>query len=88
MTTETVQEQAVGFYVTVRDRAKVGFLLGPYTTHDEALANVGRARDEVMRQDPFGCSFWGFGTARATAKPGRELRPGKLNEVIGLTVVD
>lgn len=81
----TVDARTEGFYVTVRDGAKTGFLLGPYTTHAEAETNVGRARDEVMRQDPFGCSFWGFGTARATAKPGRELKPGKLNDVIGLT---
>jgi hypothetical protein len=80
-----VDAHTEGFYVTVRDRAKAGFLLGPYATHDEALANVGRARDEVMSRDPFGASFWGFGTAKATAKPGRELKPGKLNDVIGLT---
>ncbi|MGY5634217.1 hypothetical protein ACW7N6_38400 [Streptomyces sp. UC1A3] len=85
---EAVDARTEGFYVTVRDGAKVGFLLGPYATHDEALANVDRAREEVMRRDPFGCSFWGFGTAKATAKPGRELKPGKLNDAIGQTAGD
>ncbi|MER7488694.1 hypothetical protein ABTY20_22875 [Streptomyces sp. NPDC126497] len=81
----TVDARTEGFYVTVRDRAKVGFLLGPYATHDEARGEVGRARDEVLSRDPFGASFWSFGTVKATAKPGRELKPGKLNDVIGLT---
>jgi len=72
-----------GFYVTVRDRAKSGFLLGPYATHGEALANVDRARREAVRLDPWG-AFYSYGTAKVTAKPGRELKPGRLNDAIGL----
>lgn len=82
---ETVDARTEGFYVTVRDRAKSGFLLGPYTTHDEAQSNVDRARRYIRDEVDAFASFWGFGTARVTAKPGRELKPGKLNDVIGLT---
>jgi hypothetical protein len=75
---------AVGFYVTVRNGSRKGFLLGPYETHGEALANVDRSRRHVEDHHAYAWG-WGFGTAKATAKPGRRLPPGKLNDRIGLT---
>lgn len=72
-----------GFYVTARDGSKFDFLLGPYGTHAEADANVDRARRYVLDRAPL-ASFWGYGTAKLTRKPGRTLRPGKLNGRIGL----
>jgi hypothetical protein len=51
------------FYVTVRDAGRTGFLLGPYSTHGEALANVKRgtrlAQDANSR-----AVFYAFGTSR------------------------
>lgn len=81
---DTESPVAEGFYVTVRNRAQTGFLLGPYSTHDEALDNVDRAR-EYLREHRTDMWFHDYGTAKATAKPGRELKPGKLNDRIGLT---
>lgn len=83
----TTQVQAEGFYVTVRHGTRAGFLLGPYTTHGEALGNVERARRYALKTD--GDAVWyEFGTAKATAKPGRELKPGRLNNIIGLTAAE
>lgn len=54
----------IGYYVTVRDGARSGFLLGPYRTHGEALGQVDRGRELAERGDPF-AHFYAFGTARA-----------------------
>lgn len=81
---ETATGGAVGFYVTARSGKSAAFLLGPYATHDEALANVDRAKARAIEVYA-NAEFVGYGTAKATSKPGRELRPGKFNDVIGLT---
>jgi hypothetical protein len=52
------------FYVTVKRGEQTGFLLGPYETHEEALANVDRARQLAHDVDPFS-AFDAFGTARS-----------------------
>lgn len=57
----------MGYYVTVRDAGKTGFLLGPYPTHDEALGNVEHGRELALKRDPF-AHFYAFGTARATER--------------------
>ena len=75
---------AKGFYVTVRHAKRSGALLGPYATHGEALANVDRAKRYVLEYVDF-ASFYAYGTAKATAKPGRELPTGRLNDRVGLT---
>lgn len=54
----------LGYYVTVRDAGKTGFLLGPYRTHGESLEQVDRGRELALAADPFAC-FYAFGTARA-----------------------
>lgn len=79
-----VDTRTEGFYVTVRGGARSGFLLGPYATHAEAESNVGRARRYAGQVDDR-AHWYAFGTARATAKPGQALKPGKFNDCIGLT---
>lgn len=74
---------AEGFYVTVRHGKRSGALLGPYATHGEALANVDRAKRYALEYIDL-ASFYAYGTAKTTAKPGRELPTGRLNDIIGL----
>lgn len=74
-----------GFYVIAQRQARTWFLLGPYATQEEASRNVDRARLEVWRTDPWNAVLRTFTTVRRTAKPGRELKPGELNDVIGRT---
>lgn len=75
----------VGFYVTVqRSRGlgrqpRTGLLLGPYTTHDEALANVAVGRRLAHEADPW-TAFDAFGTSKVTSPAGGPLPKGKLNE--------
>ncbi len=52
------------YFVTVRDGARSGFLLGPYDTHSEALENVDRGRHLAESRDGF-AGFYSYGTARA-----------------------
>jgi hypothetical protein len=54
------------YYVTVQDDGRTGFLLGPFKTHEEALAQVNRARDLADRADPF-AAFYAFGTSSLPA---------------------
>jgi hypothetical protein len=51
------------FYVTIRDGARVGFLLGPYASHMTALANVDRGRRLAEQARPDQADFAPFGTA-------------------------
>jgi hypothetical protein len=57
-------EPNASFFVScIEDEGKRrnSFLLGPYTTHAEALANVERGRDLAVRNDPK--AYWySFGT--------------------------
>jgi len=63
------------FYVTTVDAGRVGFLLGPYATHADALANVERGNRLAHEADPRAW-FYAFGTARWT-QPGRR-RPSTV----------
>jgi hypothetical protein len=51
------------FYVTIRDGARVGWLLGPYASHMTALSNVDRGRRMAMASRPDQAAFAAFGTA-------------------------
>ncbi|WP_140427038.1 hypothetical protein [Ensifer aridi] len=56
-----------GFYVSVVDGKRYGFLLGPYPTHDEALANVDRGKSLALagNDDPSNAAWWyAYGTCR------------------------
>jgi len=58
---------AVGFYVSVIDGKRKGFLLGPYTTHADALANVERGKQMALDSDNAGRSwFYAYGTCKLT----------------------
>lgn len=70
------------YYVTMaRDGVGVARLAGPFNTHDEALANVDRVREEAEKADPR-ASFDSFGTAGVVSD---NHRPGVLNERLGIT---
>jgi hypothetical protein len=57
------------FYVTVTDNpqnpraGRVGFLLGPYPMHKQAIANIKRAKRLAAEADPWS-HFYGFGVSR------------------------
>jgi len=55
-----------GYYVTVRDADRVGFLAGPYDTHDEALSRVDDAARRAREADAW-ADFYAFGTSRVKA---------------------
>jgi hypothetical protein len=85
MTTQTLTavdtELREGFYVTVwNGRDRRGWLLGPYSTHDEALANVDIGRREARAVNDR-AHWYFYGTAKVTAK---QLPIGSLNTRIGL----
>lgn len=51
------------YYVTIIRGKRVGFLLGPYSSHDEALTNVDRGKDLAIKADAW-ADFDAFGTSR------------------------
>lgn len=51
------------FYVTARDRERLGFLLGPYTDYRDALANKRRGINLAVAAEPF-AHFFHYGTVR------------------------
>lgn len=53
------------YYVTVTVAGRVGFLLGPYLTHEDALANVKRGKALADKADPWS-HFYAFGTVAVT----------------------
>jgi hypothetical protein len=54
------------YYVTVRNGDRTGWLLGPYRTHREALANVERG-DELACEADRWAWFYAYGTASLPA---------------------
>ena len=56
------------YYVGIKDaeRGRVGYLLGPYDTHGEALANVKRAGDMAEDVDAW-ATFYNIGTCSVPA---------------------
>lgn len=75
-------DAAEAFYVTIRRGRKNGCLLGPYSSREEALAQVDAGRELAVGQDPF-AAFDLFGTARVEQVPGHEteLPSGRLNKL-------
>lgn len=73
----------IGYYVTVKDGKRSGFLLGPFDDHAAALARVDQARKLAEAAD-CRAAFYSFGTGRVE----REILPlGALNgraEIPGL----
>jgi hypothetical protein len=63
-TPEQAEAEGRVFYVTVLDAKRRGFLLGPYDTHQEARAHVGRGRDLACASN-LQAHFYGYGTCSA-----------------------
>lgn len=82
MTTQLTEvETTVGFYVSVVDGGRHGYLLGPYDTHEAALANVDRGKAGAHEVDDR-AHWYGYGTCKVTAPT---LPTGRLNDRLGLT---
>lgn len=58
----TCQGDSGPYYVTVRDGSRTGFLLGPYTLHADAIANVNRGNTLACNADSR-AHWYAFGTA-------------------------
>lgn len=72
------EPETTAYYVTVKRGSRTGWLLGPYRTHDEAIARVELAEAIAERIDPF-TVFDRFGTASMTARvPFARMPPGRL----------
>jgi hypothetical protein len=70
------------FYVTVIDGPRTGYLLGPYKTHGEALANVRRGELLTLRHDTKAL-FGGYGYGTCSAPHGTLIKPVfALNEEV------
>ena len=72
---QTPDPEPGNYYVSVLDGKRLGLLLGPFTQHVDALANVDRARVKACECDP-GAHWYAFGTVRT--KDGYN-KPGVLN---------
>lgn len=55
-----------GFYVTVKDAGKTGWLLGPYPDHPAALRRVPDGR-RIAEQASAWAAFYTYGTSRRVA---------------------
>ena len=66
----------MAYYVTVRDRQRVGFLVGPFNTHGAALAQVEPAR-EAAKEVNSDAHWFAFGTAHDKIS---RARVGRLND--------
>lgn len=75
------------FYVTIINGRKVSRAAGPFPDNDEALSKVAPVRDYVLREYP-GAHWWTYGTTRVRPKFGQTLKPGILNHILGVEVVD
>lgn len=53
----------IGYYVTIIRDKRVGYLAGPYPTHDLALMFVDYCRNHAREIDCW-CDFDAFGTAK------------------------
>lgn len=71
------------YYVSVVDAGRTGLLAGPFATHGEALALVGRAREEAKKVTGGWSHFYSFGTV---AMANEYTKPGLLNERLGVEV--
>ncbi|XVQ08104.1 hypothetical protein ACQP1W_36880 [Spirillospora sp. CA-255316] len=75
-----------GFYVSVRTSARIAesaLVLGPFPDRDTAHAHIPLVRRYVAARHRGG-EWWRFTTPRITARPGRPLPDGTLNEILGV----
>lgn len=69
------------YYVTLRRGKRTALLVGPFTTHTEALQWVDPAQRMASDLDPW-AHFDLYGTASLTRDPANPV--GKLNERLGV----
>jgi len=70
------------YYVSARDGGKHAYLLGPFPTHPEALAQVDRAWAKALEMYPREATWCGFGTCRLRDDWCGPAPWGILNEVL------
>lgn len=63
------------FFVTIVDGPKVGWLLGPYDTHWEAMNQVDRGRRMAREVNDRETAFAGFGTTGVKDWKWRKISP-------------
>lgn len=75
----------MSYYVTVIDGPRVGYLVGPFNRHGDALKHVKAAIKKAQDVDPK--AWWyAYGTAHVkTSTATKKIGPGKLNELLGVT---
>lgn len=56
----------VGYYVSVINGKRKGLLKGPYSSHEQALANVEDGRARALEIDAYAHFYW-FGTCSIEA---------------------
>jgi len=71
------------YYVSVRDGVRYALLLGPFTTHAEALARVDEVASYAFTIDPKNY-FYAYGTCRLPDDDSVPIRAGKFNDVFGV----
>ena len=74
-----------GFYVTVKDGARTGVLLGPYGSRSDAEAHVDLGR-RLAGQVNDRAVWYAYGVTRVVMRPGAELPVGKLNHLAAAEV--
>lgn len=68
------------YYVSVVDGSKYALMLGPFETHEEALAMVKQCRDKAEEIEPRSY-WWQWGTCREDDDGTNEYRLGKMNNL-------
>jgi hypothetical protein len=74
-----------GFYVTVKDAGRTGWLLGPYDSKAEAEGKVTLGAKLAGQHDDR-AHFYAYGVARLAMRPGQALPKGILNDVAAKVV--
>ena len=69
-----------GFYVTVKDGARTGCLLGPFGSKEEAEGKV-RLGKRLAEQVNSRAIWYAYGVTRMVMQPGAGLPQGKLNHL-------
>jgi hypothetical protein len=72
----------MSFYVTVKDGARTGYLVGPFVRHGDALRTVTAARHEAEKVDTR-AMFGGYAYGTSRRKVDHKV-VGVLNERLGL----
>lgn len=65
-----------GYFVSMINGKRTALLVGPYATHQEALAMVDKAKEKAIQLNLW-CVFYTFGTCKIESD---SLPTGKLNE--------